>query len=99
MASRKVFWSNSSLTDLDNILNYLRLRWSTKEVESFKVKLFNRIALISKSPKLFKVSDQQPGLRKSVLSKQTSIFYSFEENSARIFIIRLIDNRMSPSKL
>lgn len=100
MASSSIlFWSNASLVDLDNILVYLESRWTTREAENFKAKLFKRIDLIQKSPKLFKASKQKPELRRSVLSKQTSIFYSFDERSGSIYIIRLFDNRMNPDKL
>ena len=83
-SSSKVFWSNASLNDLDSILEYLKSRWTIREVENFKVKIFKRIDLINRTPKLFKVSEQKPHLRKSVLSKQTSIFYSFDEKSNSI---------------
>lgn len=98
-SSSKVFWSNASLNDLDSILEYLKSRWTIREVENFKVKLFKRIDLINRTPKLFKVSEQKPHLRKSVLSKQTSIFYSFDEKSNSIYIVRLFDNRMDSNKL
>ncbi len=57
-SNSKVFWSNASLIDLDNILEYLKSRWTIREIEKFKVKLFKRIDLINRTPKLFKVSKQ-----------------------------------------
>ena len=88
----KIFWSDESLKNLEDILSYLETEWTEREVSIFKKKLSRQLDLIQKNPKLFPVSDFQPRLRKAVLSKQTTIFYEIKgyENQ----IAYLFNNRM-----
>ena len=95
----QISWSNLSLKDLDNILEYLQDEWSEKEVKLFKSLLSKKLGLISKYPKLFPSSKIRPSIRRSVLSKQTSIFYNVDSDNQKIDIIRLFDNRMDPESL
>ncbi|WP_395079808.1 type II toxin-antitoxin system RelE/ParE family toxin [Gracilimonas sp.] len=97
--SFKIKWSEKSLQDLDQILDYLEKEWTKKEIQNFKEKLFNRIEIIGKYPKIFKASEIKPQLRRSVLSKQTSIFYQIQPEKKTISIVRLFDNRMDINRL
>ena len=54
-------------------------------------------ALINDNPFLFAESDKSNGLRKSVLSRQTTIYYRIVDYE--IHIITLFDNRQNPNKL
>lgn len=35
----KLYWSNESLNNLEDILDYLSKKWTSREVEDFKEKL------------------------------------------------------------
>ncbi len=94
----KITWSDHSLEDLSSILDYLSREWTPREVNRFQEKLFNRIEMIGKYPKLFRASKIKPELRRSVLSKQTSIFYFVRTEEKMISIVRLFDNRMDTTK-
>ena len=93
----KIFWSDESLENLDNILSYLEEEWTSKEIEKFKSKLGKQIQLIAESPKIFPVSQFQPRLRKAVLSRHTTVFY--EINGNQIYIAYLFSNRMNINKI
>ncbi|MEQ8525186.1 type II toxin-antitoxin system RelE/ParE family toxin [Gracilimonas sp.] len=95
----KILWSDKALSDLDGTLEYLEREWTIREVQNFKSTLFQRIDLIGKYPKLFRPSTAKPNLRRSVLSKQTSIYYQVDKDNSQITIIRLFDNRMDIQKL
>ena len=95
----KITWSDHSLEDLSDILEYLSRRWSTNEALQFQKKLFKRIEIIGKYPKLFRASNINPELRRSVLTKQTSIFYHVNSDKQIVSIVRLFDNRMDPESL
>ncbi|WP_432419282.1 type II toxin-antitoxin system RelE/ParE family toxin [Gracilimonas sediminicola] len=95
----EILWSEKALNDLDRILEYLETQWTLTEVQNFKKILFQRIGLIGKYPKLFRPSKIKPYLRRSVLSKQTSIYYQVDKHKPRITIVRLFDNRMDIRKL
>ncbi len=76
----KIFWTEEAIRNLEEIIDYLRFKWTEKEVENFKTRLSRQIDLISISPKMFPISSYIPRLRKAVLSKQTSVFYEIQDS-------------------
>lgn len=93
----EIFWTKESLTNLDDILQFLSFKWTLKEVANFKYKLSKQLEIISKFPYIFPASKINPTLRKAVLSKQTTVLYQIK--SRRIYIIYLFDTRQNPDKM
>lgn len=92
-----LIWSDEALSNLKSIIDYLEHQWSEKEIKKFAQLLDNQLRLIATNPLLFPKSETLSGLRKSVLSRQTTIYYSI--NKSEIRIIALFDNRQNPTKL
>jgi plasmid stabilization system protein ParE len=93
----KLIWSNEALTNLKDIIDYLESRWTQREIKKFAQLLDRQLKLIQDNPLLFSGSEKSNGMRKAVLSKQTTIYYriiTFE-----VHIITLFDNRQNPNKL
>jgi hypothetical protein len=63
----------------------------------FIKKLDKSLAQIKKSPDSFPKTEFISGVYKCVITKQTTIFYRY--NDQRITIITLFDNRQDPGKL
>ena len=76
----KIFWTEEAIQNLEEIIDYLKNKWTQREVGNFKLKLSKQIDLISNNPGMFPISTFQPRLRKAVLSRQTSIFYEIKDN-------------------
>jgi len=93
----KLIWSEEALNNLKGILKYLEKRWSKREIKRFAQLLDKQLELIKNNPYLFAESNKSDGLRKSVLSRQTSIYYKIIDYQIRI--ISLFDNRQDPNKL
>ncbi len=93
----KIIWSDEALTNLDAILKYLEIYWTEKEIKRFLNNLDKRIKLISLNPLIFPSTLRSNNIRKSVLSKQTSIFYRVSKD--QIEIISIFDTRQNPDKL
>lgn len=93
----EIFWTKESLTNLDDILEYLSSAWTQKEVANFKSKLSKQLEIILKFPHLFPASQVNPDLRKAVLSKQTTILYQIQ--GRRIYILYLFDTRQDQNKI
>ena len=51
----KLYWSNESLDNLENILDYLNKKWTPREVEAFKEKLRKQIDIILSFPEIFPI--------------------------------------------
>ncbi len=93
----KIFWTEEALKNLDEIMEYLRVNWSQKEIDNFKIKLSKQIKLIQRFPGMFPVSTYNPRLRKAVLSKQTTIFYEIKMNM--IYLVHLFVNHQDINKI
>jgi plasmid stabilization system protein ParE len=90
----KIIWSDEALTNLKNIIEYLERKWTEKEISNFAQLLDKQLQRIENNPFLFPETDTSNGIRKSVLSKQTSIYYRIVKFEIRI--ITLFDNRQNP---
>ncbi len=93
----KLIWSDEALNNLKGIIDYLENRWTKKEIKKFAQLLDKKLKLIENNPMLFPEGDKSDGLRKSVLSRQTTIYYRIINSEIRI--ITLFDNRQNPNKL
>jgi plasmid stabilization system protein ParE len=93
----RLIWSEEALNNLKEIINYLEDRWTGREIKNFVQLLDKQIKLIEDNPYLIAESIQSKGLRKSVLSRQTTIYYQIIDSEIRI--ITLFDNRQNPNRL
>ncbi len=93
----KLLWSDEALENLKGIIDYLENRWTKREINKFAQILDKQLRLIEKNPYLFPESNKSNGLRKSILSKQTTIYYRIVNLEIRI--VTLFDNRQDPNKL
>ncbi len=93
----KIFWTEEAIHNLEEIIDYLHLRWTQREVDNFKIKLSKQIDLIHQNPYLFPASTFQPKLRKAVLSKQTTIFYEVKEHT--VYLIYIFVNYKSSDEI
>ncbi len=84
-------WSEESINNLEEILEYLTSKWTQREVDNFKTKLSRQLELIRNNPLMFPISEYNKKLRKGVLSRQTTIFYKVQENT--VFIVYLFVNK------
>ncbi len=88
----KLRWSDEAVKNLDGILKDIKFKWSDKEVDIFKGKLSHQLDLIVQNPYIFPASTIKNGLRKAVLSKQTTIFYEIMED--KVYLAYLHVNKM-----
>lgn len=94
---RKVVISKTAEKKLEKLFDYLIEKWSLKVKNEFIEKLDTSIAIIEKQPEIFPESKKNKGLRKCVISKQTTLFYRF--NTKQIYIVTVFDTRQHPKKL
>ncbi len=80
-------WSEEAAKNLEQILNYLSENWSQNEVDSFKKRFKKQLNFIRQFPKMFPVSSYNQRLRKSVLSKQTTIFFEIKDKTIMLVYI------------
>ena len=93
----KVDWTDESIKNLDSIIEYLTIRWTDREIRNFYKLLEKTIELISRNPLIFPASELKKNVRRTLLSKQTTIYYEIKKN--RIIILSLFDNRKNPKSI
>jgi plasmid stabilization system protein ParE len=93
---RKLQFSNRSLKEIKNIVEYLNSKWSERTSKKFLNKLKENIDLIQINPELFPISEFEE-LRKCVVSKQTTVFFIIEKN--KVYIVSVFDTRQNPNKI
>ena len=94
---KKVVLSKQASDKLENLLNYLETNWSKKVKQNFIKKFDNSIKFISLYPEATEKSNLKKGLHRCVVTKQTTIYYQF--NDSEIQIITIFDTRMNTKRL
>lgn len=82
---------------LDRLIEFLEEEWSEKIKQEFVIKLDNSIRIIKSQPEAFPESNLRKGLRKCVITKQTTLYYRY--NSRKIFLVTLFDTRQDLNKI
>ncbi|KOP40129.1 MULTISPECIES: type II toxin-antitoxin system RelE/ParE family toxin [unclassified Flavobacterium] len=93
----KVHFSKTAEKNLDAVLNFIEARWSKKSKEIYLVKFEKAISIISMNPEVFPKSSINKKYRKCVITKQSSLLYSFGSNEVRIHTV--FDTRQDPNKI
>ena len=94
MAKNKIVWSKEALDALDQILEYVFEKWGINPVIDLQNEIERLIIAIGNNKKLCPDS-KITGLRKCVLSKQTSLVYKIVKS--QLEIVTFIDNRSKHS--
>jgi len=95
--TRKVVLSRTANKKLSGLFDFLVENWSLKVKSDFVKKLDKSIEIIKTQPESFPESEKKIGLRKCVVTKQTTLYYRY--NSKRIDIVTIFDTRQDPGKL
>ncbi len=89
-----VEYSAQSLANALEITNYLRTKFSQLEIDNFHKTLLNFEQVVSLFPALYPES-KKTKLRRAVLSKVLSVYYSVGKN--KVYIVAIWDNRWDKS--
>ena len=87
-------WTTEALQGLAGIIHYLESNFSEKEVVKFSKGIDKSLGLISKTPDLFPFIHVKKRVRRCVVAKLTSIYYTVKEEN--IVIISVVDSRKQP---
>jgi plasmid stabilization system protein ParE len=94
---RKIVLSKQAADKLENLFNYLETEWSESVKQKFIKKLDDNLNFISSFPEANEKSDLKEGLHRCVVTKQTTIYYLF--NDEEVQIVTIFDTRMNIEKL
>lgn len=94
---REIVITTRAQIEIENIFELLKLRWNEKTKNKFSNKINQIVNLIARNPELFLVSSTNKKIRKAVISKQSTLFYHF--NNKHIIVLSLFDTRQNPIKI
>lgn len=87
-------WTEKALNELKETLNYLKERWTSREVERLSIELESTLTFISENPYLFQQTNEQ-NVRRAVILKYNSLFYLVNSSRHEISILSFKNNRKS----
>jgi plasmid stabilization system protein ParE len=90
-------WTKSSLADILVIRQYLAREFTAKEIENLYDLLSDFEQTVVAFPKLYPEFTQTKKLRRAVMNKNLSVYYSLRNR--KIVVVSVLDNRMDYSKL
>ncbi len=93
----KVSFSKTAEKNLDSVLKFIEARWSEKSKKIFIIKFEKAISIMVMNPEIFPKSAVNKKYRKCVITKQSSLLYSFSANEIRIH--NILDTRQNPNKI
>ncbi len=64
----KIFWTEEAIQNLEDIIDYIAIKRTQREVDNYKEMLSEQIGLIKRNPRIFPILTFQPRLRKAVLT-------------------------------
>ncbi len=94
---RKIVITNNSANKLEKLLEYLKSNWSEKVKNDFIIKLEKTLSFIESFKNASPKSEIKEGLHKCIITRQTTLFYTFDEE--KIYIVSLFDTRMDHKKI
>ena len=92
----KIIYTQRSLVNIRTIKDYLLYKFTQREVDNLyrMIRDFERIVAIF--PQLYPLIINSKKIRRAVLSKQLSVFYTYSKGN--LIITAILDNRMDNSK-
>lgn len=93
-----IVWSKRAKDTYFIVLDYLAVNWSKREVLQFMNRVEMVIHALQRNPRLFIASSHNINLRKALVDKNNSFFYSIDSYRKRLIILTFYDNRQDPSK-
>lgn len=90
-------WSKDAINDYNEIIDYLKKKWSIREIKNFNLALEKAKSNIIFDPETFPCLEKYPHIRKYKLTKQVSILYIIKKNI--IYILFLWNEYRNPKYL
>ena len=94
---REIIISTRAQKNINNLFEYLELKWSEKVRKEFALKLYSVVKTIRVNPESFPKSDINSNYNKCVITKQSTLYYRY--NSKQVRVLSLFDTRQNPNKI
>ena len=94
---RKLVITTLARKNLKEVLEFIKIRFGENSSKKFAKKLNKSLDLIVDNPELFPKSKFNNRMRKCVITKQSTVYYTF--NNYEIKVLMVFDTRQNPNKI
>jgi plasmid stabilization system protein ParE len=94
----QVYWTDSALKDFVEIVKWLKVKWSQKEVNNFVNKTEKLVAILQRYPESCRPSQKRKNVRIGILDKHTQIVYHYDSNKQIITILQFWGMKQNPNR-
>ena len=92
----QVRWTENAVEDFEHLIQFLKREWSSQSAAKFIENIFYKIEIIKDLPYIGRQSEKMPDIRRILITKQSSIYYSLKDKV--ITILSIFDNRQDLEK-
>lgn len=92
----KIIWTKRAKTTYFIVLDYLIDNWSKKEIIQFMNRVDLVVKAIRRNPEMFPASSKNKLIRRAMVDKNNSFFYSADLYKNRLIILTFYDHRQNP---
>jgi len=90
----EIKWTKKAEKSFEQLVNYLEKNWSEKSAGKFVQITDKKLRLIAENPDIFPDLENKKGIKKGIITKQTSLYYRVYKKA--IQLITFWDNRKNP---
>jgi plasmid stabilization system protein ParE len=91
----KIVWSKEAEDTFEEIISYLEIKWTEKEIEKFVSETSKIVSILKKNPFLFRGSDKAK-IFEVLIGKQNLLIYQINESEKRVELLSFWDTRQNP---
>lgn len=91
----KIIWSPEAVKTFDNIIDYILVNFTNKEVAAFINTVNRRLLVMAEFPKASRKMTSGSRRRKAVINKRTVLFYSIRERKKEVELLAFVDTRQN----
>jgi plasmid stabilization system protein ParE len=91
----KIVWSKEAEDKFEDVISYLEIKWTEKEVKKFVSDTEKIISILKKNPFLFRGSDKAK-IFEALIGKQNLLIYQINESEKRVELLSFWDTRQNP---
>lgn len=95
----RIIWTHLAKNSYREILTYLDSVWTKKELKKFNDLTNQVIDKIHTQQITFPLVEEDLSIRKAVIHKNVSLFYTEDLKNNETYLLTFFDNRMNPKTL
>ena len=94
-----VVWTDEAKSSFGSIVNWLKEKWSEKEINKLIQRTENLIKTLQQHPESCRPSLKKKNVRIAILDKHTQLFYHYNAKGKTITVLLFWEMKQNPQKL